>query len=287
MRTILLRNAMGFLTTVLLGGFLAATLVRLAPGFDVDESQLDPRLGVSSVEYLRQGRQAHRNIVAFYMRYWRKALHGDLGESQMYSRPVSELIRERAWTTVRIAGMGLAAAWVISLGLAIVVCKSRKRTVDVGTMFTAGTLLSVPAAAIGLLTVMVEGSAAIAIALIVSPRLYRYCRNLLACAYELPHILAARARGISETRILLFHALPSCGRSLLALGGVSVSIAIGAAIPVEALCNLSGIGQLAWQSALARDLPLLVTITILVTVTTLAANSCAEIVSEALHLPQS
>jgi peptide/nickel transport system permease protein len=65
---------------------------------------------------------------------------------------------------------------------------------------------------------------------------------------------------------------------LLALAGVSVSLAIGAAIPIEALCGLAGIGQLAWQAALARDLPLLVNITVLVTLVTLLANTAADLI---------
>ena len=40
-----------------------------------------------------------------------------------------------------------------------------------------------------------------------------------------------------------------------------------------ALCGLPGIGQLAWQAALSRDLPLLVNLTVLVTLVTLLANS--------------
>jgi peptide/nickel transport system permease protein len=62
-----------------------------------------------------------------------------------------------------------------------------------------------------------------------------------------------------------------------------VSIAIGAAIPIEALCGLAGIGQLAWQAALARDLPLLVNITVLVTLVTLLANTAADLIGRMLR----
>jgi peptide/nickel transport system permease protein len=64
---------------------------------------------------------------------------------------------------------------------------------------------------------------------------------------------------------------------MIALAGITVSIALGAAIPVEALCGLPGIGQLAWQAALSRDLPLLVNLTVLVTLVTLLANSGADV----------
>jgi len=123
----------------------------------------------------------------------------------------------------------------------------------------------------------------LAIALIVFPHTYRYSSNLLVKAYSRPHITAARARGLGEARILFWHVVPVVAPQLLAVAGVSVSLAVGAAIPVEALCGLPGIGQLAWQAALARDLPLLVNITILVTLVTLLANSGADVIAHALQ----
>jgi peptide/nickel transport system permease protein len=128
------------------------------------------------------------------------------------------------------------------------------------------------------LSVLWNVAGALAIALIVFPRVYRYTRNLLAKAYSLPHIITARAKGLSELRILFWHVVPVAAPQLLALAGVSVSLAVGAAIPVEALCGLAGVGQLAWQAALARDLPLLTNLTILVTLVTLLANSGADVI---------
>ena len=59
---------------------------------------------------------------------------------------------------------------------------------------------------------------------------------------------------------------------MLALAGVSVSMAVGALIPVEALCDSPGVGQLVWQAAVARDLPVLVNVTLIITGLTAAAN---------------
>jgi ABC-type dipeptide/oligopeptide/nickel transport system permease component len=64
-------------------------------------------------------------------------------------------------------------------------------------------------------------------------------------------------------------------------------MAVGAVIPVEALCGLAGVGQLAWQAALARDLPLLVNITILVTLVTLLANSGADVIGHMIRAQES
>ncbi|MGA2002658.1 MAG: ABC transporter permease subunit, partial [Terriglobales bacterium] len=146
--------------------------------------------------------------------------------------------------------------------------------------------LCIPAAVLALASVIFNSPGYLAIALIVFPKIYRYARNLLAKSYALPHITAARARGIGELRILIWHVLPVVGPQLIALGGITISIALGVSIPVESLCGLPGIGQLAWQAALSRDLPLLVNLTILVTLVTLLANSSADVMIHILKPKQ-
>jgi peptide/nickel transport system permease protein len=67
---------------------------------------------------------------------------------------------------------------------------------------------------------------------------------------------------------------------LLAVAGVSVSMAVGAVIPVEALCDSPGVGQLVWQAALARDLPVIVNVTLLIAALTAAANLAANLAAD-------
>jgi peptide/nickel transport system permease protein len=81
---------------------------------------------------------------------------------------------------------------------------------------------------------------------------------------------------------LLRHILRGAAPELIALGGISLNMAFGAALPVEVVADSAGIGQLAWQAALARDLPLLVTITGIVAALTLLANAAASLVQEAM-----
>jgi peptide/nickel transport system permease protein len=276
-------HVIALITTVLLGGLLSATLVRLAPGFDVDEQQLDPHLSAASVEALHTARAEDRNIFHFYLSYMLRLAHGDLGTSLSLSQPVRTLLRDRAPTTLRLLLLGLAMAWAAALALALSAARLRLAAYDAAGTFLSGTLLCLPAAVLALLSVLWNVSGSLAIALVVFPRVHRYASNLLAKSYALPHIVTARAKGLSEARILFWHVLPGIAPQLLAIGGVSISMAIGAAIPVEALCGLAGIGQLAWQAALARDLPLLVNITILVTLVTLLANSGADVIGQMLR----
>jgi peptide/nickel transport system permease protein len=262
---------------VLLGGLLSATFVRVAPGFDADERELDPSLNAESVQALRQARAGEHNIFSFYASYLRGAMHGDLGTSHALGQPVQTLLRERWPVTVHIVGIGLLLAWLLASTLAFTACLWHRPAYEILGITLSGAFLCIPAAVLALLSVILNAPGYLAIALIVFPKIHRYSRNLLAKAYALPHITAARARGLSELRILACHALPVAGPQMIALAGITVSIALGACIPVEALCGLPGIGQLAWQAALSRDLPLLVNLTVLVTLVTLLANSGADV----------
>jgi peptide/nickel transport system permease protein len=277
------RHGLAMAATVLLGGLLSATLVRLAPGFDVDEEQLDPRLNAASVQALREKRLQEHSVVRFYFSSMKRALHGDLGTSISLGLPVTSLLRERAPLTLRLVAVGLLLSWSIALALALSAVSLRSAACNVFTTMLSGTFLCIPAAVLALLSVLWSVPGSLAIALIVFPRVYRYAHNLLAKAYTLPHVITARAKGLSEARILGWHVMPVAGPQLLAVAGVSVSIAVGAAIPVEALCGMAGVGQLAWQAALARDLPLLMNITILVTLVTLLANSGADVIAHILR----
>ena len=276
------RHAASIAALVLLGGLLSATLVRLAPGFDSDERALDPSLNAESIRAIRASRAGERNILSFYAAYLRGAMHGDLGPSHSLGQPVSGLLRERWPVTLRVAGIGLLLGWLLASTIAFSACLWQHPLYEIFGATVSGAFLCIPAAVLALASVVFNAPGYLAIALIVFPKIYRYSRNLLDKTYALPHITAARARGLGEFRILGYHILPVAGPQLIALAGVTVSLALGASIPIESLCGLPGIGQLAWQAALSRDLPLLVNLTVLVTLVTLLANSGADVMIHTL-----
>jgi len=265
----------------LCGALVSATLVRFAPGFGVEERELDPRWNAQSVEALRQQQAFSEGIFSFYLHYLSALAHGDLGESDSLKRPVRELLRQRLPVTGGSVIRGLVIAWLAAGILGSFGLASRSALYEAsGTAFSS-LLLSLPSAVVAMLAVQWRAPVFCAISVVVFPRLHRYIRTLLVRAYDQPYVLAARARGLGNGAILLRHVLPVAVRPLLALLGVSFAIAFGAAIPIEALCDSPGLGQLAWQAALSRDLPLIVNITLVVCIVMLAANSLADLTGRA------
>jgi peptide/nickel transport system permease protein len=275
------KHASRILLITLAGGFLAVALARLAPG--VDEREIDTRLSDESRAAIQQSHDAERNVFHFYWIWLGGLAHGNLGMSQALNRPVAELLSERLPVTGRLLGWGLLTGWGLGLGLAVPLAFLRGRAYDLGASALAALFLCVPAAVLALSFVLLRAPAALALGLLVFPKVFRYARTLLQQSAALPHVLTARAKGLSSIRVLFWHYLPPAAPQWLALLAVSITLALSVAVPVEVVCDLPGIGQLAWRAALARDLYLLVCLTGIVTLATAAAKSASELLGETLR----
>ena len=269
-----LRRLLALILLTLAGGFLSATLVRYSPGFGVDERELDPRLSQSNLEWIRS--QHQQSLIRYYGAYLRSALNGDLGTSESLHRPVSELLAQRFRVTLRSVSLAVLIAWSAAFALATLSWLIGGWLFDLSCTLLSGFLLSLPAAVIALLFVYLRAPVFLAIAVVLFPKLFRYIHNLLSHASDQPHVLAAKARGIGKSQIFLRHMLAPAAATLVALLGTSTSMGFGSAIPIEALCDSAGIGQLAWFAAINRDLPLIMNLTLVVTLVTVACNSAAD-----------
>jgi len=136
-----------------------------------------------------------------------RKLTGDLGFSQSLGRPIGELLKERAPSTADLMLWGVGGAWLLALILAV-----PPVTWQLSGLATAFTTLSapsacLPAAGVALLLFRFGVSALWMIPVILFPRLYQYLRNLLWQTYGMPHVLLARAKGLSRSQIFLTHVL--------------------------------------------------------------------------------
>ena len=261
---------------MLMASFAGAMLMRVAPGFGSDEQELNSRLSAESIQAVRQAREADANIPRFYAHYLASLVKGDLGTSRSLNQPVKDLLRERLPVTLFNLAFALAVGWLLGLALAIAAQALPWPTLTFLANGLSGTFISTPAAALALVFLLLRLPPAFAAALLVFPKIYRYTENLLQQSSELPHVLTARAKGAGPLRVLAWHIAPTALPQLIALVGVSISIGIGVLLPIEVVSDAPGIGQLAWQAAQSRDLPLLVNLTMIVTLVTV----CATLISD-------
>jgi peptide/nickel transport system permease protein len=269
--------------TALAGGLLSAAMVRFSPGFGLDEQQLDARLSRESQEAVRRSHDQERNPLRFYAAWWKRVLAGDLGFSQSLNRPIRELLADRAPATIDLMLGGTAGAWVLAIVFSIPAVVRRVRRLAALSSVLSGMTASLPAAGIAILLFRLGISAKWMIALVLFPRLYQYLRNLLQQASGRPHVLFARAKGLRWQPLLLRHILLPARAQLIALIAVSINMAFGAAVAIEAICDIPGLGQLAWKAASARDLPVLVVLTVMMALVTQMSNLVADACTPALR----
>jgi peptide/nickel transport system permease protein len=281
---VLWRLTIKVLLIAMLGGLATATLVRTAPGYGLGEEQLDPRRGEASLRRAESTRAGAGGIFAYYGRFLLNYARGDMGDSPMFHRPVQALIAERALPTAKALAVGLAGGWILALGIGVPGGLPSRWMVKWPARAGAVVLQSTPAAVLGLLLLLAGArgaeACAWAVALVLYPRLVEYVMHLVRSASAMPHVATARAKGLEERRILARHVLPVVLPELLALAGVSVSMALSAAIPLEMILDVAGIGQLAWQAALGRDMNLLVNLTVLISIAITFANGLAGWIAE-------
>ena len=262
---------------MLLASFAGAMLMRVAPGFSSDNQELNSGLSAQSLQAIRQARQADANVPRFYTHYLASLVKGDLGTSRSLNQPVKDLLRERLPVTLANLAFALAVGWLLGLALAVAAHTWNIRALSFLANGLSGTFISTPAAALALVFLLLRWPPAFAAALLIFPKIYRYTQNLLQQSCEMPHVLTARAKGAGPWRVLAWHVAPIALPQLIALVGVSISIGIGVLLPIEVVSDVAGIGQLAWHAAQARDLPLLVNLTMVVTLVTV----CATLISDA------
>jgi peptide/nickel transport system permease protein len=262
---------------MIMASFAGAMLMRIAPGFSSDDQELNSGLSAQSIQAVRKAHLADANIPQFYVQYIGSLMKGDLGTSRSLNQPVKQLLRERLPVTLENLGFALGVGWLLGLALAIAAQTWNIRALTFLANGLSGTFISTPSAALALVFLLLRWPPAFAAALLVFPKIYRYTQNLLQQSAELPHVLTARAKGAGPWRVLAWHVAPIALPQLIALVGVSISIGIGVLLPIEVVSDVAGIGQLAWQAAQSRDLPLLVNLTMVVTFVTV----CSTLLSDA------
>jgi peptide/nickel transport system permease protein len=137
----------------------------------------------------------------------------------------------------------------------------------------------VPPAVAGLAFFFAEAPLGIAVALTLFPRLFGTMRTLLEDLAASPALLAARARGVKPMAIALRYVIAPAAPQLMALVGIALVLAFGSAIPIEAICGVPGIGALALQAALGRDMPLLCALALIITFFVTLVHTAGDLIS--------
>jgi peptide/nickel transport system permease protein len=253
----------------------STVLVRFAPGYFSDAREMDARYAGQArtelnAEAIQSGSLVH--MLAAEIGGW---MHGNAGLSRQYGVPVFELIQPRIAVTGRLLLRSLALAWSLALGAALL--SSAARRPSILWQAPATLLLGVPTAAMATLCLLADhGGPILVMALLLAARDFKFLHRALHKAWLDPHVLQARAQGIGPRQILLAHILPTAAPQLAALVSLSIVTALSALVPVEVIFNVAGLGQLAWEAAINRDLPVLLAATMIMALAVTLAGIASD-----------
>jgi peptide/nickel transport system permease protein len=261
-RTILL------LTLVALGTMM---LMRFAPGYFSDAREMDAKYGSGARSELRAEQAQRGSLGTIASGAFTGWLHGDLGQSRQFEIPVSELLRPRLRVSASLLIQGVGYGWIVAFCSALPLSAARGGATWLGAPFTV--LLAIPTAAMATLCLLSStGGPVLVLTLLLAARDFKFLHGVLRVAWRSPHLLQARAQGLRVDQLVRGHLLPEVLPQMLALASLSLITALSAIVPVEVIFNVPGVGQLAWTAAMNRDLPVLLTVTLLMAISVVCAG---------------
>lgn len=293
--------------------WVAATLnfalPHLAPGDPVTYLYAGPLQGLSAeqISGIRDSYGLNQSILEQYGSFWAGLVHGDLGLSVLYNRPVTEVLLERLpWT---LALVGLSTMFAVLIGVLLAAWAAWRRGSGGDRRTVAGVLAldSMPSFWIGMILIAVfavqlgwlpsYGAVTITgeglvwfgevltrltlpvatLTLATLGEFFLLARGSMVAVLEEPFIRLARAKGISERRVALHHGLRNALLPVYTNLTLTLGVMLSGSVVVEAVFAYPGLGQLIYEAVTARDYPLLQGALLLVTLGVVSANLLADL----------
>ena len=234
-------------------------------------------------------------LPAQYVRWMSRALTGDMGRSYVTERPVAAQLARRTVPTLLLTAAALGLALLVAVPVGILSARQRGGAVDVIARLAALVGAAAPsyALAFGLIILFAVklswlpalgyGSVAqavlpaIALSLAPMAQLMRLIRASMLEVLGQDYIRTARAKGLSEQTVVIWHALRNALLPAIGATGVNLGYLLSGAVIVETIFTWPGLGQLMVGAALTRDYPVVQGFVTYIAVVVLLANLAADI----------
>ena len=224
-----------------------------------------------------------------YVQYWKfmgRVAHGNLGDSLFYGVSAGHLVIQRMPVTLWLIVLSAVFAVCIAVPLAVLAATKADRAPDHVIRAVPLIGLGFPAFWLGIVLLLLFGLhfgrpfpvggyghgffghlrsmflPALTVALGLAPILIRSLRASLLEVLESEYVTTARAKGLSEKRVMRKHALRNAVISMVSVLGVNIGYLIGGTLVIEQVFALPGIGQLMINSIFQRDFPVVQAVTL-------------------------
>jgi peptide/nickel transport system permease protein len=308
----LLRRLAAAFAIVLAVVSFAFFAIHLAPGtpFLPEEGRL---ISPAAIARLRAEFGLDRPLPEQYVRYLAALAHGDLGESFSQRRPVSRAIASAIPSTVRLAGAALVIDFLLGIALGVFQAARARRRSDAALTSATLFLYSLPVFWLGLVLLLVFGQwlhwlpvggetdvvlypylsffgklldrvkhlalPALTLGVIGAAGTARFQRAALLEVLGQDFIRTARAKGLTQSAVLVRHALRDALLPVIALLGLALPFLLTGAVLIETVFAWPGLGKLATDAIAARDYPLVLAATLLASVAVVIGSLVADVLT--------
>lgn len=263
-------------------------LMRAVPGGPFDKDKVLPpeiKANIAAKYHLNEP------LWMQYARYMAGLMRGDLGPSYKYlSRSVNDIIADSFPVSLTLGLLALGFSFAVGLPAGIIGAVARSRTSGGAFLFLTTLGISIPSFVLAALAVL---GFSIALSLLppalwegwryavlpvvtlgVIPASYvaRYARESCRETLRKEFVLAARAKGLGEGRIILVHVLKNSLTSVVSVSGPLAAGLVSGSFIVEYIFSLPGMGKHFVQAVSNRDYPLIMGTTLVYTVLIIVAN---------------
>ena len=232
-----------------------------------------------------------------YGRYVSGLVHGDLGRSYAQKTEVAEVVASRLPATLLLLGAAIASELIIGLGIGLFAAAHQGKRSDGAVMLMSFVGVSTPQFVASLVMLYVFAVAldwfpiggygefrhlvlpALTLGVLGAGWYSRMLRSSMIDVLTQDYIRTARAKGASEMRVLLHHALRNALLPVIAMIGIDIGLFMGGAVVVESVFGWPGIGQLAWQATQQVDIPIIMGVTLVAAVGIIMGNLLADLVA--------
>lgn len=298
----ILRRVLATIPVLVVVALIVFLMLRLAPG-DPAASIVGANGSAEDVMRVREQLGLNDSLPVQFARWAVQLLQGDFGESYFMKQPISQLIGQRIAPTLSLAGLTLLATILISVPLGTIAAWRHGGWLDRALMGFSVLGFSIPSFVIGYVLIWlfamhwhllpVQGYVpfgsdpiewflhllmpAATLSIIYVALIARVTRAAVAEAMTEDFIRTARAKGISELRVLVRHALANAAVPIVTVIGVGIALLIGGVVVTEAVFAIPGLGQLTVDAVLSRDFPLIQAITLFFSVIYMLINLLVDI----------
>ena len=282
-------------------------MLQVAPG-DPVAGMIDPTIGNFDSERIATEREKLGLDQPLPVQYWfwlGRVVRGDLGYSLITQQPVTEMIMERLWPTLKLTISALVLSTVVGIGIGIISAVKQYSLLDYTATFFSFVAVSLPGFFLALAMIYLfalqlnwlptsgmgtlgqEASWWDSVQYMIMPvailgigsaaPLVRYARSSMLEILNEDFMMLARAKGVREWLAIIWHAFPNALIPLITVVGLRLPILFAGSVIVEQIFHWQGLGTLNIWAVLNQDYTVLMGLELIYAILVLGANLLTDI----------